>query len=103
MPHPAPNESRGAEQSHATVRHATKADILQLAALLHEEARHAQILAGHYQLRDDFDWQRYAAAKLAGRRRALLVAELDGRLVGFIEIGVRSIPNTADVNRGGSV
>ena len=82
----------GAKLSSAVVRLAAQSDIPELAKLLHEEARHAQRLAGYYRLRDDFDWRSLSASKLLGARRALFVAELGSHLAGFIELRARSLP-----------
>ncbi len=51
---------------------------------------HAQHLATYYRVPGDFDWLGFTKARLGGPRRAVLVAERAGLILGFIDLCIRS-------------
>ncbi len=71
------------------VDEARLADVAGLAALMVEEARHAQRLAPYFELDADFDWRTLARDKLGASACAVFVARSQAGLLGFLEVRVR--------------
>lgn len=70
------------------VRPATKTDIPQLSDLVRRQIELQQGYDCLLQLVPDVDWDEYVSAKLDAPRSAILVAEKDGDLVGYIDIRI---------------
>jgi GNAT superfamily N-acetyltransferase len=66
------------------VRPASPADVRPLAALYRGEAEFHQRLAGYYHLQPQFNWHAFVRGRIEGPDRAVMVAEREGALAGFI-------------------
>jgi ribosomal protein S18 acetylase RimI-like enzyme len=68
------------------VRPATAADLPRLVALLKQEIGYQRQIAFFYDVAPNFDWNRFAAAKLNDPNERVFVAEQDGAVCGYIDV-----------------
>jgi ribosomal protein S18 acetylase RimI-like enzyme len=72
----------------ASVREAGREDLPRFAELLRQEILCQVELAGFLKLRTSVDWNELAASKLGQPQTGILVADLGGRIVGFVELRI---------------
>ena len=77
------------------VRTARREDLGELAELVRQEVLLQHELANWFELKDDVDWKQNVSLRLRARDTEILVAELNGRLVGYVE--TRRAPRLATI------
>ena len=83
------------------IRPATSADLPQLIALLQQEIAYQRQISPFFDLAPDFDWTQFAKTKLNNPNERIMVAEDQGRLLGYID--VRVLPPTIPLPRPKSI